>query len=98
MLLNNREAAAKRLVTIERKQTEYMQRYSADTRGTFPWELVEREVKRLEAEKVQWHVTLDELDERLAFSLPLVTCWGRAILLIPTVCANNELRERLLSR
>ncbi|HET8907005.1 MAG TPA: hypothetical protein VFN11_08580 [Ktedonobacterales bacterium] len=65
-LLSDRETAQKRLATIEHKQAEYMRRYSDDTTGAFPWELVEREVKRLEAEKAQWSATLAELDARLA--------------------------------
>lgn len=65
-LTSDREAAQKRLTAITRKQKEYMRRYSDDTSGAFPWELVEREVKRLEAEQAQWSATLAELDARLA--------------------------------
>lgn len=65
-MVSDRETAARRLATIERKQAEYMQRYSDDSAGAFPWELVEREVKRLEAEKIQWRATLEEIDARIA--------------------------------
>jgi hypothetical protein len=65
-LISDRETAQKRLTAITRKQAEYMRRYSDDTSCAFPWELVEREVKRLEAEKAQWSATLAELDARIA--------------------------------
>jgi site-specific DNA recombinase len=64
-LLADLETAKQRLATLERRQADYLRRYSEAEDGTFPWELVEREIKRLEAEKVGWTATIADLEDRL---------------------------------
>jgi len=61
-----RERAAAAITRIEARQAEMLRRFgdSADN-AAFPWELVEKEVSRLEREKRQWQATLTELDARL---------------------------------
>ncbi len=60
-------AARRNLQEYERQQQRLLQRYAAagdDTR--FPWDLVEREVQRLDAEKGRWQHTINEIEERMA--------------------------------
>jgi hypothetical protein len=64
-LLADLETARQRLATLERRQADYLRRYSEAEDSTFPWELVEREIKRLEAEKVGWAATIADLEDRL---------------------------------
>lgn len=51
----------------KRQQKRLVQRYaSAGDDSRFPWELVEQEVERLDAQKRQWEEAIDEIKERIA--------------------------------
>jgi hypothetical protein len=51
----------------ERQQQRLVQRYaSAGDDSHFPWEVVEREVQRLDAAQRRWQDTIDEIEGRIA--------------------------------
>lgn len=49
----------------DRRQADLMQRYTTSD-GAMPWEIVEREVTRLESEKRRWHGVANDLETRLS--------------------------------
>ena len=59
------DTARRSAARCERKQGELMQRYDPD-KTTFPWELVEREVKRLEDERIRWQKQAQTIEQRIA--------------------------------
>lgn len=77
-LTRDLKAAERQVLRIEGRQADLLRRYTAsaeparDDGGTdsddagFPWELVEREVARLEREKRQWRATVVELEQRIS--------------------------------
>ena len=70
-LMRDHAAAERQVARIERRQADLLRRYTAsegvsDDDSAFPWELVEREVARLEREKRQWRETVVELEQRIS--------------------------------
>ena len=65
-------SAEREVARIEGRQADLLRRYTAsvevatDAASAFPWELVEREVARLERDKRQWRATVVELERRLS--------------------------------
>jgi site-specific DNA recombinase len=66
ILSGDLETARRQSAQCERAQAKLMQRYAASAGDAFPWELVEREVKRLEAEKAGYQQTIAQIEQRLA--------------------------------
>jgi site-specific DNA recombinase len=64
-LTRDLETARRKVAQCKSKQADMMRRYNPDD-SRFPWELVEREVNRLEIEKQGWQRTIGELAERIA--------------------------------
>src|SRR5436309_3379492 len=64
-LTSDLETARRRIVTLEQKQTNLMERYTASTDDSFPLELVMRQIKNMEPEKAQWQKQADEIEKRL---------------------------------
>jgi site-specific DNA recombinase len=64
-LIATRETAARMLAKLERQRERLVRRY-AEADDEFPWELVEREIARVEAERRTAQATLAEIDQRLA--------------------------------
>jgi site-specific DNA recombinase len=65
------ETARRELAKCERAQAQLVRRHTehlmADpAENAFPWELVEREVKRLEGEKARWAAAVRQIEARLA--------------------------------
>jgi site-specific DNA recombinase len=68
------ETARRELAKCERAQAQLVRRHTEhlmadpaeNAAGAFPWELVEREVKRLEGEKARWAAAVRQIEERLA--------------------------------
>jgi recombinase-like zinc beta ribbon protein len=66
-LTSDLETARRELAKRERAQMDYLRQHSArDDESHFPWALVEREVERLEREKVGFAATIREIEGRLA--------------------------------
>lgn len=65
-LANDLETAKRELAKREQKQAELLQKFSASDDSSFPWALVEREIKRLDDEKPYWQKTITDIEERLA--------------------------------
>ena len=66
-LMADLETARREAMRCENAQARLLQKFaSADAGNDFPWELVEREVKRLESEKARWQRTIREVEEHLA--------------------------------
>jgi site-specific DNA recombinase len=61
----DREAAARMLAKVERQRDRLVRRYAEADDDGFPWELVEREIARLEDERRQAVATVAEIDARL---------------------------------
>jgi Recombinase zinc beta ribbon domain len=60
------ETARKNARKAEHGQERLLQKYTNATDDSFPWEMVEREVARLEGEKKRWQATVQELQGRLS--------------------------------
>ena len=58
--------ATRELSRIMKKQEGFLQRFSDAEDENFPWDLVEREIARLERDKTRWQTTLHELEERIS--------------------------------
>ena len=61
-----RETAARMLAKLERQRERLVRRYAEAENDDFPWELVEREIARVESERRSAQQTLTDIDERLA--------------------------------
>jgi site-specific DNA recombinase len=59
------EKAKRNIGRLESKQQEYMARYTDSADSSFPWKLVEQEIKRLEAEKKDWENILRKGERRV---------------------------------
>jgi site-specific DNA recombinase len=66
ILASDLETARRQYAQCERAQAKLMQRYASSGDDAFPWELVEREVKRLEADKAGYQHTIAQIERRLA--------------------------------
>jgi hypothetical protein len=74
-LTRDHASAERQVARIEGRQADLLRRYTASEQSSgadgqsdavgFPWELVEREVARLEREKRQWRATVVELEQRI---------------------------------
>jgi hypothetical protein len=64
-LRDERARAQRELDRLDHRQADLLQRYTSSD-GALPWEVVEREVARLEGEKRRWRQTLAEVAARLA--------------------------------
>ncbi len=62
-LTTDLETARREHARCEKKQADYLRRFSESEH--VPWELIEREVSRLEVEKAQWAETVADLEARL---------------------------------
>ncbi len=66
-LANDLETARRNAAKCERDQSRLIRKHSeSEDESAFPWALVEREVKRLENEKLGRQKTIGELTERIA--------------------------------
>jgi len=65
-LTNTRETAARMFAKLERQRERLVRRYAEADNDGFPWELVEREITRVESERRSAQAALSEIDERLA--------------------------------
>jgi site-specific DNA recombinase len=59
------EATRRELAKRDKKQADLMRRFTSSDDDTFPWEVVQHEVARLEREKRQLRAELDEMEGRL---------------------------------
>ncbi len=66
ILKGDLEAANRSLARIDRQQERLIGRFRAAENDDFPWELVEREIVKLEKEKGNVKVTIAEIEQRLA--------------------------------
>lgn len=64
-LQNSRETAARMLHKMEKQRERLVRRYAEAEDDGFPWELVEREITRVEAERRAAQAALAEIDARL---------------------------------
>jgi hypothetical protein len=65
-LQRSRDTAARMLMKLEKQRERLVRRYAEADDDSFPWELVEREIARVEAERRQAQATLTDIDERIA--------------------------------
>lgn len=66
-LVVDREATIRLLQKLDRQQDRLVRRYAeADDGDDFPWELIEREIARIEQERKLTRATLADIDTRLA--------------------------------
>jgi len=65
-LAAHRAAAERALAKAQQRQERLVRRYSTAEDDSFPWELVQREIKQAEAEKRQLQTVIEDLDARLA--------------------------------
>jgi site-specific DNA recombinase len=65
-LQNSRESAARMLVKLEKQRERLVRRYAEAGDDDFPWELVEREIARVESERRAAQATVAEIDARVA--------------------------------
>src|SRR5690348_8235802 len=65
-LTSDLETARRELARREKKQADLMRRFTEAEDDSFPWELVEREIKRLEHEKAAWQRQIADIDSRLS--------------------------------
>ncbi len=65
-LLATRETASRMLAKLERQRERLVRRYAEAENDTFPWELVEREISRVESERRTAQAALAEIDARIA--------------------------------
>ncbi len=74
LLSTDLETARRELAKRQKKQATLLERFSAaDDDGAFPWELVEREITRLEREKQQFQAAIDDLEARIRAQQQAVT-------------------------
>lgn len=60
------DTARREYTKRDKKQAQLLQRFTASDDDSFPWELVEREIARLEREKVKFLSTAEDIERRLA--------------------------------
>jgi site-specific DNA recombinase len=65
-LTTSRDATARLLAKLDRQRERLVRRYAEADDDSFPWELVEREIVRVEADRRQAQATLAEIDARIA--------------------------------
>jgi site-specific DNA recombinase len=65
-LTATRETAARMLAKLERQRERLVRRYADADDDSFPWELVEREITRVESERRNAAAGLADIDARLA--------------------------------
>jgi chromosome segregation ATPase len=65
-LTRNRETAARHLEKLEKRRERLVRRYAEAEDDSFPWELVEREINRVEAERRTAQAVVAEIDARIA--------------------------------
>jgi site-specific DNA recombinase len=59
------DTARREFTKRDRKQAQLLQRFTASDDDSFPWELVEREIARLEGEKVKFLSAAEKIERRL---------------------------------
>lgn len=64
-LQGSRDATARLLAKLEKQRERLIRRYADADDDSFPWELVEREVARVESERRTAHALLADIDARL---------------------------------
>ncbi len=64
-LQGSRDATARLLAKLEKQRERLIRRYADADDNSFPWELVEREVARVESERRAAHALLADIDARL---------------------------------
>jgi site-specific DNA recombinase len=67
------ETARREFTKRDRKQAQLIQRFTASDDDSFPWELVEREIARLEREKVKFLSAAEDIERRLSDQQQSVT-------------------------
>lgn len=66
ILIRDLETAKRSLTQIERQQERLLRSFAAEDDDSFPMELVQKEVARMEQEKTQVRATVAELERRIA--------------------------------
>lgn len=61
----DRTTAKASIARAQKQQERLIRRFSDAADDSFPWELVEREIARLERERQEWAATLEEIDRRI---------------------------------
>jgi len=64
-LQSSRETAARMLAKLEKQRERLVRRYADADDDSFPWELVEREIARVESERRTAQAAISEIDARL---------------------------------
>jgi site-specific DNA recombinase len=65
-LAHSRDTAARLLAKLDKQRERLVRRYAEADDDSFPWDLVEREIARVEAERRQAQSTLADIDSRVA--------------------------------
>ncbi len=59
------EKAKTHIAECESQQKRLLQKFTSARDESFPWQLVEDEIRRLESEKRRWETTRDDIEERI---------------------------------
>ncbi len=84
------EAARGLLGKLEKQQERLIRRFGASDDDSFPWELVDREISRLQQEKGQIQATIGQIEQRLAEQLATVEQLGALTAYCERVAKNLD--------
>jgi site-specific DNA recombinase len=89
-LTTDLETARREFTKRDRKQAQLLQRFTASDDDSFPWELVEREIARLEGEKVKFLSAAEKIERRLAEQQQSVTQLDNLVAYCARVAQNLD--------